>query len=126
MAILLAILNGRFLIGSAVDIATEAEIRAFVSREPTVEQVVALKTRVLGPGKIRLSMEVEFHAGMLVDPRLVSRATDELRAGAEDAPRILTRMARRTGRKLGREINRLETRIQERFPEVASIDLEVN
>jgi zinc transporter 9 len=126
MAILLAILNGRFLIGSAVDVATEDEIRAFVSQEPTVEKVVSLKTRVLGPGKIRLSMEVEFHAGMLVDPRLVARAADEIRSGTEAAPRILTRMARRTGRKLGREINRLETRIQERFPEVASIDLEVN
>jgi zinc transporter 9 len=126
MAILLAVINSRFLIGSAVEVATEEAIRAFVSQEPTVEKVVELKTRVLGPGKIRLSMEVEFHTGMLVDPKLVARAADELRSGAEDAPRVLTRMARRTGRKLGREINRLETRIQERFPEIAAIDLEVN
>lgn len=126
MAILLAIVNGRYLIGSAADVATEEEIRAFVSREPTVEKVVTLKTRVLGPGKIRLAMEVEFHAGMLVDPGMVARAAEELRAGAEEAPQVLTKMAQRTGRKLGREINRLEMRIQERFPEVAVIDLEVN
>jgi zinc transporter 9 len=126
MAILLAVVNGRFLIGSAMDSATEEEIRAFVCREPTVEEVVALKTRVLGPGKIRLALEVEFHSGMLVDPDLVARAVDELRSGAEDAPQVLTRMARRTGRNLGREINRLENRIQESFPEIAIIDLEVN
>lgn len=125
MAIMLATANGRILMGVAVHKDEEEEIREFVESYPSVERVTSIKTGVMAPGRVRLVMEVEFHGGTLINRQQIERDADRIRDG-EDPAYILVETAERMVRTVGREINKLEADIQERFPEIVSIDLEVN
>ncbi len=125
MAIILALANGRLLIGTAAPMADEAAIRDFVTALPAVEKVISLKTRILSPRQISLVLEVEFHGGILVDREATARDAQKIRDGEDPAP-ILVDSAERAIRILGTEINKLESAIRQRFPQAIAIDVEVN
>ncbi len=125
MAIALAIANGRILIGASAGKERETEIRDFVESYPSVERVVNLRTAVLSPGRVRVSIEVEFHGGILINRQQIEKDAELIREG-EDPTYILVETAERMVRTVGREINKLEAVIHAEFPEVAMIDLEVN
>src|SRR5690606_16997033 len=81
MAIILAIANGRILIGVSAGIDEEAEIREFLESYPTVERVTSLKTAVMAPGVLRLAVEVEFHGGILINRQQIERDAERIREG---------------------------------------------
>ena len=125
MAVVLAIANGRILMGASAGSDWDTEIREFVESFPSVERVVSLKTSVLAPGRFRASIEVEFHGGILVNRQQIEKDADSIRDGDDPVP-VLVETAERMVRTVGREINRLEAEIHKRFPQVVVIDLEVN
>ena len=67
MALVLGYANARLLIGVARSTTKESDIRGYLESLPTVERVVELSTRVLGPGRYRLACEIEFHGHQFVD-----------------------------------------------------------
>lgn len=125
MAVILAIANGRILMGVSAGVDEEEEIREFLEAYPTVERVVSLKTAVMAPGSLRLALEVEFHGGILINRQQIERDAERIRDG-EDPVYILFETAERMVRTVGREINRLESDLIKRFPQIHMIDLEVN
>lgn len=125
MAILLAIANGRILMGISAGSDIESEIREFVEAYPSVERITSLKTAVLAPGRMRVAIEVEFHGGILINRQQIERDAERIREG-EDPTYILFETAERMVRTVGREINRLEADIHKKFPDIVVIDLEVN
>jgi solute carrier family 30 (zinc transporter), member 9 len=125
MAVILAVSNGRILIGIAAGVDEETEIREFLEAYPSVERVVSLKTAVMAPGSLRVAVEIEFHGGILINRQQIERDADRIRDG-EDPTYILFETAERMVRTVGREINRLESDVVARFPQVHVIDLEVN
>lgn len=125
MAIVLAIANGRILMGASMGQDREQEIKEFLESMPAIERVAALKTAVMSPGNVRLVAEIEFHGGTFIDRRMIERDADRIREGEDPAP-VLWETSERMVRVMGREINRLETEIRAQFPEISFIDLEVN
>jgi len=125
MAVLLAIANGRILMGVSASADEETDIREFLESYPSVERVVSLKTAVMSPGALRLAVEIEFHGGILINRQQIERDADRIREG-EDPTYILFETAERMVRTVGREINKLEHDIILRFPQVQLVDLEVN
>jgi zinc transporter 9 len=125
MAIILAIANGRILMGVSAGVDEETEIREFLEAYPAVERVVSLKTAVMAPGSLRLALEVEFHGGILINRQQIERDAERIRDG-EDPAYILFETAERMVRTVGREINKLEGDLIKRFPQIHMIDLEVN
>ncbi len=125
MAVILAISNGRILMGISATADEETEIREFIESYPTVERVASLKTAVLAPGSLRLAVEIEFHGGILIQREQIERDAERIRDG-EDPAYILFETAERMVRVVGREINKLESDVVARFPQVHVIDLEVN
>ncbi len=125
MAVTLAMANGRILMGASAGIDLETEIREFVESDEKVERVTSIKTSVLAPGRLRLSLEVEFHGGILIDRDVINRDAEKIRDG-EDPAYILFETSERMVRLVGRTINQLEAKIHKEFPEVVLIDLEVN
>lgn len=125
MAVVLAIANGRILMGVSAGADEETEIREFLEAYPAVERVVSLKTAVMAPGSMRLALEVEFHGGILINRNQIERDAERIRDG-EDPAYILFETAERMVRTVGREINKLEGDLIKRFPEIHMIDLEVN
>ncbi|HVK61575.1 MAG TPA: cation diffusion facilitator family transporter [Bdellovibrionales bacterium] len=125
MAVMLAVANGRILMGVAASADEEEAIREFLENYPTVERVVSLKTAVMAPGSLRVAVEIEFHGGTLINRQQIENDTERIRDG-EDPAYILFETAERMVRVVGREINRLESDLIEEFPQVHMIDLEVN
>ena len=125
MAVILAVANGRILMGVAATVDEQDEIRDFLEAYPTVERVVSLKTGVMAPGSLRLAIEIEFHGGILINRQQIERDAERIRDG-EDPTYILFETAERMVRTVGREINKLESDLVTRFPHVHMIDLEVN
>ena len=95
-------------------------------RKELIEKVVSLKTRVMGPGLLRLTTEIEFHGSFLLDLEQMKRDANKIRNGQEDPLPVLVDTAERTVRIVGKEINELEKKLHAAFPELSSIDLEVN
>lgn len=125
MAVMLAIANGRILMGVSASADEEEAIREWLDAYPTVERVVSLKTAVMAPGSVRLAIEIEFHGGILISREQIERDSERIRDG-EDPSYILFETAERMVRVVGREINKLESDLVEEFPQVHVVDLEVN
>lgn len=125
MAVMLAIANGRILMGVSASVDEEEAIREWLDAYPTVERVVSLKTAVMAPGSVRLAIEIEFHGGILISREQIERDAESIRGG-EDPAYILFETAERMVRVVGREINKLESDLVEEFPQIHVVDLEVN
>lgn len=125
MAMGLAFVNGRLLMGRAVDEAKEDDLLNFIEEFPSVEKVIQLRTQIIGPNQIIVSAEIEFHGGILLHRDQIESDAQKIRDGDEPLP-ILVDTVSRTVRTLGNEINRLEQKMRERFPEIVSIHLVVN
>ncbi|MCB0422519.1 MAG: cation diffusion facilitator family transporter [Bdellovibrionales bacterium] len=126
MAVILAFTNAKFLIGTAVSASEEQEIREFIEAMPEVEKVTRITTAILGPGIVRLSVELEFHGGILIDPRQISRDADKIRSGEADPLQILVDTSERMVRMLGNKINDIERKLRSHFSKLTVIDVEVN
>jgi zinc transporter 9 len=126
MAVTLSVANGRILMGASAGKEWDSEIREFVESFPSVERVVNLRTAILSPGSLRVSIEIEFHGGMLINRDQIEEDANRIREGGEDPTYILVETAERMVRTVGREINRLEAELHAKFPEIVMIDLEVN
>ncbi len=126
MALVLAVSNARLLIGVSADSDLEDEIRKFLETIPSVEKITKLKTEVLGPGKLWLGMEVEFHGTVLIDRSFFERQAKVIRDGEKDPLPVLVDTAESMVRVMGNEINRIERELHSKFPSLSVIDLEVN
>lgn len=126
LGIVLAIANGRLLIGVAAPLAEEEKIREFLEGHPSVERVIQLHTEILGPDQLRLTTEVEFHGEVMINREQMIKDAEKIRSGEEDALPILVDLAGRTVRTVGNEINDLERKLKREFPQLSIIELEVN
>ena len=126
MALMLAYANGRLLLGVSARPQEVEAIREFLEEQPTVEKVLILKTHVSGPGTIRVAAEVEFHGGTLIDRVQLERDAEEIREDLSQVVPVLVDSADRMIRMMGKEINRIERALRDRFPQISSVELEVN
>jgi cation diffusion facilitator family transporter len=125
VSIFLAITNALFLIGKSVDSDKEDEYKEFIESLDSVEKVIEIRTEVLSPGKVHLSIKVELHPTFIVNIDQLKRDADEIRSG-EPIMKILMDVADRSVRATGREIGALERKIRTEFSEIVSIDFEQN
>lgn len=126
MAVVLAFANTRLLLGSSAPEEDELEIKDFLESLSEVEKVIALKTQVVGPGKIKLSVEIEFHGGAFINKAQISRDAEKINSGKEAAVQVLVETAERMVRVIGNRINAIESKLYTQFPDLIAIDLEVN
>jgi zinc transporter 9 len=125
VAIVLAYSNGQLLIGKAMSQSDELELKGFIESLPQVERVATIKTTVVGPNRTQLTAEIEFHGSTFIDKNQIYKDADRLKQGEDPIP-ILVDTTERTVRILGNHINQIEKKIYQNFPEISSIELEVN
>ena len=126
MAVILAAANGRLLLGAAATPEEVDAIRGLLERQPCVEKVHVLKTRIGGPGRVRIAAEIEFHGAALIDREQIRRDAEVARENLEKLTPVLVDTAERMVRIVGKEINRIERDLREEFPKVSAVELEVN
>lgn len=124
MAVLLAFINGKLLIGKSVGHYKESEIKDFLSSLPVIEKIVLLNTQIIGAGKIRLSLELELNGSLLMDQDAIKKDVEKIKNG-DDPGKVLHKSNERMIRITGNKINEIEGVIQEKYPEIVIIDLEI-
>jgi zinc transporter 9 len=125
MAVALGILNSKLLVGKSVTIHKEETIKSFVESRKEVTSVEAISTRIIGAGKIRLSLEVELSGSALINQEVIKEDVKKVEQG-ESLTKIIHKSNERMVRITGNTINEIELAIVEAFPEVVIIDFEVN
>ncbi len=125
MAIVLAIINGQLLIGKSAPESKVSAIRDFFECHPCIEKIIDLKAVIIGVGKVKISVELEFHGEAFIDPEQIARDRQELQSG-EEPSKVLTKNASRMVRIVGSQINDIEKEVMEKFPDVVALELEVN
>ena len=124
MAIALGIMNSKLLIGKSMTKERESDLRHFVEKLKGVKNVSQFSTQIIGAGKVRLSLELEFNASEIIDMSSLEEDAKAI-ADGETVQKILLKTSERMVRLSGRHINELELEIQKAFPEVALIDFEL-
>jgi zinc transporter 9 len=107
LAIALGVINSKLLIGKSVT------------------RIETLSTKIIGAGKVRLSVEVELNGDALIDHNALNNDIKGIETGEEIA-KVLHNSNKRMVRITGNTINEIELKIVEKFPEVSIIDFEVN
>ncbi len=125
LAISLGIINGKLLMGKSVTQEREEEMKVFIESFPEISIVKDLKTKIIGTGNIRLTLEVELLGENIIDYALLKHDAEKIEKG-ESAHRILLKSSERMVRTTGHAINQMEIKIHNQFPEVTLIDLEVD
>ena len=111
LAVIMAYTNGRLLINRSLALTHEDEIRKFILALETVDKITVLKTEIIAPDQVKLSLEIDFNASLI-----------EEKIGDDSVSNII----RKSVKGVGRAINEMEKQIQNRFPNIKYIDLEIN
>jgi zinc transporter 9 len=125
LALALALKNKELLIGRSAAPEVEDTIRRIVHQDKAVSKVLALKTRVLAAGEVRVDLQVDFESDSIID-----RLTPEIqkRYGTIDSEEELMAFSRELGRRLidelALEVDRLEAAIRKEVPSASLIDIE--
>lgn len=125
LAISLGIINGKLLIGKSLTLDQEEDIKKFISGLEQVMKVETLKTKIIGSGQIRLSLELELRGEAIIDNSSIVHDVKRLQDG-ESPTKVLYKASERMVRLTGSHINKIEQEIKNQFPSVTLIDLEVH
>lgn len=131
-AVFLVRRNIDLLTGRAIPDRVRAEIIRVLEQTPAVEEVMDVKTTVLGAESARFKAEVEVD-GRAVARRWIAENAERFEAlrralDVDEArlQRILGDFAGEVVDELGAEIDRIEARIRDIAPEIEHIDLEIH
>jgi zinc transporter 9 len=125
MAIALAFINSKLLIGKSLSVHKEDEVKSFIEGLSEVKYIERLSTKITGAGQVRLSIEIELNPQEVMDFISLEDDAKKIISG-EPAQKILLKSNQRMLRLAGRVINNLELKIQGEFPEITLIDFELN
>ena len=111
LAVIMAYMNGRLLINRSLSLSDEDEIRKFILALDTVDKITVLKTEIIAPDQVKLSLEIDFNASFIEE-----NISDD----------SVSNIIQKSVKGVGRAINEMEKKIQDRFPNIKYIDLEIN
>lgn len=125
MAIYLARLNGRLLIGSSSSLNKKKAYQDYVESFSIVERVINLHSVVIGSDQVILNIDLKMNEESLVDKDLVTQAIQAIKNGEEPGP-ILVKHSSRMVRVVGAKMIDLEHKIRDKYPEVSAVALELH
>ncbi|MHC4839706.1 MAG: cation diffusion facilitator family transporter [Planctomycetota bacterium] len=125
VAVFLGYKNRSLILGRRIPDHVEAEAIAFVQSQPSVEDVHAVQSRVLGAGSFKLKAEIDWNGRWFGEQFApwIEENKDKL-----DTEEGRLEIAREFGEKvaegIGDEIDRIEIELKEKFPRLIFIDFE--
>ncbi len=126
LALILVRSNSRLLMGAAADHDLEKRIRKYLSEHKSIDKITSFRTEILGPGRLRLASEVEFHGESLINREQIIKDAEKIRSGESDPVPVLVDTSERMVRTLGKAINEIEAELKVNFPQLDIIEIEVN
>lgn len=144
IAVKLALMNRRLLLGHALSPEREAEVQQFLEAQPSVEVVRSLRTRVIATGQFKLQADLDFDGTVIgknmsgwIKERLPKNLdpTDSNNTPSHGEPTTSYNSAIETfsadvgeevANRIALEVDRIERELQLRFPELKFMDLEAD
>ena len=129
VAVLLMIVNRRFILNKAVPKSTKDKIKGALLAEGMIDEIHDFKTFVIGVDVFIVKAEIEVNGHYLAE-----NIFDDINMKQEfsnikdfqDFVRYSSELCDRTTRILGREIDEIEERVIEKVPNIKHIDIEAN
>ena len=125
VAIWLGWVNRTLILGRSIPLDVQSAIVRYLEEQPTVERVHAVRSRIIGADRFKLTAGIDWNGralGALLEPWVAQNPVDLGDEGARAA------FARDFGEHLteaiGDEIDRIEAELREHHPELAFLDLE--
>ncbi|MBT3585971.1 MAG: cation diffusion facilitator family transporter [Halobacteriovoraceae bacterium] len=125
MAIFLGKMNYHLIVGTQLPTAERNKISDFIAARPEVEKIIHIQTETLAPGKVRLSLEIEFHGERIGSNEELRHDLKVIERGGHLAATLIESRDRAI-RNLGKSIDQLEKEIYREFPDIVLVDLEPN
>ena len=125
VAIWLIARNKDLLVGPAIPPDARKHIEAILERNPAVEKIVHLRTRVLDPHTYRVAADLEFEGEVLakrLEPSL-EKAWEEIET-YEDFRKFAAVFADDVVEQLGDEVDAIEKQIRDMYPQARYLDIE--
>ena len=125
VAIWLIARNKDLLVGPAIPKDARKHIEAILERNPAVEKIVRLRTRVLDPHTYRVAADLEFEGEVLakkLEPSL-EKAWEEIET-YEDFRKFAAQFADDVVEQLGDEVDAIEKQIRDMYPQARYLDIE--
>ena len=127
----LAMLNGRYLIGAAVEKNVLDDVEKILRRRPSVDDVHAVRSQQLAPDAFAYKCEVDFDgtwvAAQLYDkyaPRFKLPSSQNQARFQTEVPTLLSYFAEDVVRVVEREVRDIERAIRARHPDALFIEIE--
>jgi len=129
VAIILVIMNRRFLLAPSIDEGTREQIRETLEAQSSVDGVTDLQGVILTLGRYKVNVDVDFKGQALAErilgrsdiAEIVDRAQTQ-----EGLEAFLGEFAEDVVTELGTEMDNLEAAVRESVPAVAHLDLEAD
>ena len=125
MAVILTLANSRLLIDASIPQSDEEEIKEFIRSHRSINNLVSMKTEILSPNRVRLSVEVEFDESQLIDEEAITNAHLAIEDETIENDKALRDLSVKQIAMVARHVNELEQQIFKKFPDIVTIDLEV-
>ena len=128
VALLIGFMNRRLILGPSIPKRVLDDAIEVMESQPSVLRVERFRTRILGAGQFRLSVEVEFDPAWL-GAQSVEQARNTLPDDPADAGAWTTYTSDLAGSMLdsiAAEIDRIETELLDRHPELVHVDVEAD
>lgn len=125
VAIWLGIQNRELIVGRAIPLGTQAKVLEWLLKQPSVDNVSDVRSRVVGAGSYRLKVDVDWNGAAIAAPLgvWVEEQAGEL-ADSGGRARFTAAFGARYQEALAAEIDRIEAELQRRFPELHFLDFE--
>ena len=125
MAVILTLANARLLIDASIPQSDQEEIKEFIRSHGTIKSLVSMKTEILSPNRVRLSVEVEFDESQLIDEKAIANTHLAIEDETIENDKVLRDLSVKQIAMVARHVNKLEQQIFKKFPDIVTIDLEV-
>ena len=86
-------------------------MRKFILALDTVDKITVLKTEIIAPDQVKLSLEIDFNTSFIEE-----NVSDN----------SISNIIHKSVKGVGQAINEMEKEIQNSFPNIKYIDLEIN
>lgn len=130
IAVYLIAKNREFLIGKAVPVRIGDEIAELIASSPYIEKVIDFRSEVLDIGKYHIKCEVEFNGAALLSEIIkqddLREEYENIKDDFEEFKKFVVYQTNRVPRLVGRKIDELEKQVTQKYPQVVSLDIELN
>jgi zinc transporter 9 len=130
IALYLIAKNREFLLGKAIPPHISEEIFDLISASPYIEKVTGFQSEVLDVGRYHVKCEVEFNGAALlaeiIEQDDLREEYDAIKDDFEEFKKFVVYQTNRIPRLIGRKIDEIEKQVHTKYPQVVSLDIELN